>query len=106
MSERGTRLESSDLTFGPVGRALATGVLFAVLAWFVVFAGIFGLAGAFVWIGWVMRPALRDIWRPAALPATDLTRLRDATARDLEQQRRPEVPHPVFDEERKAPKRW
>jgi hypothetical protein len=84
MSERGSRGQSSVVTFGPVGRVVATVVLLAVLAWFVMFAGMFGLAGAVIWIGWVMRPALRDIWRRAELPSTDLTRLRETTARELE----------------------
>lgn len=106
MSERGTRFERSVLTFGPVGRVLLTLGLVAVLAWFVLFAGLFGLVGAVVWIGWVMPMALRDIWRPAALPATDLTRLRDEVAHELEQQQRPRADHPAFDQDRPPPSRW
>jgi hypothetical protein len=106
MSERGTRLQVSVVTFGPVGRVVATAVVLAVLAWFVMFDGIFGVVGAVIWIGWVMRPALRDIWRRAELPATDLTRLRDTTTRELEQQQRPSGSHPAFDQESDHPKRW
>lgn len=82
--EQGNRRQSSVVTFGPVGRVLTTAVLVAVLAWFVLFAGAFGLVGAVVWAGWVLPRALRDTWRRAPLPSTDLTRLRDQTRRELE----------------------
>ncbi|MDX6266496.1 MAG: hypothetical protein QOD70_1236 [Frankiales bacterium] len=80
--EQGNRRQSSVVTFGPVGRVLTTGVLFGVLAWFLQ-AGLFGLVGAFVWGGWIMPRALRDTWRRAPLPSTELTRLRDQTRREL-----------------------
>jgi hypothetical protein len=75
--ERGNRRQRSVTTFGPVGRLLATGAVLLVLAWFLLFGGFFGVAGAVIWVGWVMPRALRDVWRRAELPSTDLTRLRD-----------------------------
>lgn len=104
MSVRGNRFQSSVLTFGPVGRLVATVAVLAVLYWFVMVAGMFGLVGAVVWIGWVMPKALRDIWRPAALPATDLTRLRDAAIR--EHAPGPSEAHPLFDADQPPPPRW
>jgi hypothetical protein len=106
MSEPGSRFQASVLTFGPVGRVLATLVLFAVLAWFLLYGGLFGIVGALVWGGRVIPLALRDVWRRAALPATDLTRLRDEAAREAEDLRRVREDHPVFDPERPPPPRW
>ena len=57
-------------TFGPVGRVVATAALLGVLAWFVLFAGVFGLVGAVVWVGWVLPRGLRDIWRGALVGRT------------------------------------
>ena len=68
-------------TFGPVGRVVATAVLLAVLAWFLVDGGVFGVVGAVVWAGWVLPRGLRDVWRKAELPETDLTRLREESRR-------------------------
>jgi len=107
VSEHGSRFERSVLTFGPLGRTIATLLVLLVLAWFVMFGGAFGLViGAVVWLGWVMPRALRDIWRRAALPSTDLTQLRDETARQLALEQRPQVAHPVFDQEQPPPGRW
>ncbi|MCU1624925.1 MAG: hypothetical protein JWL79_3770 [Frankiales bacterium] len=91
--ERGNRRQPSVTTFGPVGRLLATGAVLLVLAWFLLFGGFFGLAGAVIWVGWVMPRALRDVWRRAELPSTDLTRLRDE-ARGVE--RPPGETHLLF----------
>lgn len=106
MSERGSRFQSSVLTFGPVGRVVVTGVLLAVPAWFLLYAGVYGLVGCAIWVTTVLPWALRDTWRPAALPPTDLTRLRDETAREAENQRRQRPDHPVFDPEQPPPTRW
>ena len=81
--DKGNRRQSSVVTFGPLGRVLTTVALLAVLAWFLR-SGIFGLVGALVWAGWILPRALRDTWRRAPLPSTDLTRLRDETRRALE----------------------
>src|SRR3954454_1119186 len=106
MSERGNRLQSSVLTFGPVGRVVCTLVIVGVLAWFVLYGGLFGMAAAVIWCGWVLPRALRDTWRRAALPATDLTRLRDETARQLADEQRPLRSHALFDPDASPPKRW
>lgn len=85
--ERGSRWQTSVTTFGPVGRVVVTALLLAVLAWFLLYAGVFGLVGAVVWVGWVLPRALRDVWRRAELPATGLTRLRDETRREQPQEK-------------------
>jgi hypothetical protein len=106
MAELGNRRQASVLTFGPFGRLLCTALLLAVLAWFLLYAGLYGVVGAVVWIGGIMPRALRDIWRRAALPATDLTRLRDATARELALRDRPLKTHAAFDADAPPPRRW
>ena len=106
MSEPGSRLQASVLTFGPVGRVGCTLLLFGVLAWFLVYGGLFGIAGAFIWCGWVLPRALRDTWRRAELPATELTRLRDDAARQVAEQERPRPPHAALDPEGERPTRW
>jgi hypothetical protein len=106
MSRRGNRLQSSVLTFGPLGRIISSVLVFGVLAWFLMYGGLFGLAGAVVWVGWVMPRALRDIWRRAALPPTDLDKLRAETDRRLRDEERPRAPHPVFDPDADHPTRW
>lgn len=106
MSEPGSRFASSVLTFGPLGRILCTLGLFAVLAWLVLFGGLFGLAGAVVWVGWIMPRALRDTWRRAALPDTDLTRLRKQAAREAAERQRIRADHPAFDQDSEPPARW
>ena len=92
------------LTFGLGGRLVCTALLLAVPVGFVLYAGPFGLMGALVWTGWLLPRALRDTWRRAALPSTELTRLQAAAARELPQ--RVAGPHPVFDPERRFPTRW
>jgi hypothetical protein len=104
VSNSGTRWQSSVLTFGPVGRLVCTVLLLLVLVWFVVYAGPFGLVGVVVWAGWVLPRALRDTWRRAPLPDTDLSRLREIAAREaLEPEQRA---HPVFDPDHQPPGRW
>lgn len=103
MSNHGTRWQSSVVTFGPVGRVAWTLALLAVLVWFVLYTGPFAIVGLVVWLGWVLPWAVRDLWRRAPLPETELSRLRDETARAA---REPEkAPHPVFTDERPPP-RW
>lgn len=106
VSEPGSRFESSVLTFGPLGRVACTFVLLAVLGWLVLYGGLFGLAGAVIWVGWVMPLALRDIWRRAALPETDLTRLRKQSAVEARERMRTREDHPALDPEAKPPGRW
>lgn len=87
MAERGTRFQRSVVTFGPVGRVVATVLAVAPLWWLVFGAGVLGIVGAAMWLFFVLPRALADIWRPALLPTTDLTRLRDAAHREAELQR-------------------
>ncbi|HUR15273.1 MAG TPA: hypothetical protein VM097_12360 [Mycobacteriales bacterium] len=106
MSEPGSRLQASVLTFGPVGRVITTLVLLAVPAWFLLYGGLFGLVGVVTWVGWVLPRALRDTWRRAALPSTELTRLRDEAARQAQDERRARADHPAFDQDQPPPSRW
>ena len=106
MAERGTRWQSSVLTFGPVGRIVASTLITLVLAWFLYYGGLWGIPGVVIWGGYFMPRALRDIWRPAALPSTDLTRLRDEAAPEAELKNRPEQTHIAFDPDQPPPTRW
>ena len=91
------------MTFGPVGRVVATTMLFAVAAWFLFFGGLFGIAGLVVWCGTIMPRALRDLWRRAPEVATDLTRLRDESRRQAQVR---EAEHPLFGKDPEPPARW
>ena len=91
------------MTFGPVGRVLCTVVLLGVPLWLAVLGGVTGLVGAVVWCGWVAPRGLRDTWRRAPLPATDLTRLEEQSRRAAAP---PPGPHPVVGEQPEAPRRW
>jgi hypothetical protein len=106
MAERGSRWQSSVLTFGPVGRLVATAFLALVLVWFLLYAGLWAIPGVVIWAGFVMPRALRDVWRPAALPADDLTRLRDEAAREAALRDRSERTHLAFDPDQPPPARW
>ena len=106
MSERGGRLQSSVLTFGPVGRVVCTLVVLGIPVWSALAGGLFGLVGAAVWLCAVAPRALRDTWRPAALPATDLTRLRDEAARQRAAEQEPVRNHLLFDPDGEPPTRW
>jgi hypothetical protein len=99
-------VQSSVTTFGLFGRLVCTVFLLGVLAWFLLYGGLFGLAGAIIWIGWILPRALRDVWRRAALPSTELTQLRDSTARELAESQTPQRSHPVFDKDNGHPPRW
>lgn len=99
-------MQSSVVTFGLTGRVLCTALVLGVLAWFLLFGGLFGVAGAVVWIGWIMPWSLRDIWRRAELPPTALSRLQQATAREIAEQNRSREDHPAFGEEQRPPTRW
>ena len=101
MVERGTRWERSVLTFGLPGRLLATVLLLAPL-WLFWQSGIYGLVGLVIWVWRLLPWALADVWRPAVLPSTDLTRLRDAARREAELARRP----PAAESRPEPPKRW
>lgn len=94
------------VTFGPIGRLVATAVVGSVLLWFLLYAGLWGWPGLLIWGGYYMPRALRDIWRPAALPPTDLTRLRDETARQAAAEARPLGQHLALNPDQAPPTRW
>jgi hypothetical protein len=60
---RHSRWAASSITFGPVGRLVATALMFLPLWWSVYYAGPFGIVGLVVWGGVWLPKALRDIWR-------------------------------------------
>ena len=90
----GSRWVRSDVTFGPVGRLVATGLALAPVWWFVVYGGVFGIVGLIVWVPFLLPWVLRDIWR------------RVPDGREL-----PHLSWPDHDadggiEERRGPSRW
>lgn len=106
MSEPGSRWQKSDVTFGLAGRLFCTLGLIGFPTLLLLYGGLFGAVGTVVWCGWLLPRALRDTWRRAELPPTDLTRLRDETARRDAEERRPRPNHPAFDPNFKPPTRW
>ena len=106
MSRQGSRWQRSVLTFGPIGRLVATGFVVAVLWWFLFPAGIFGLAGAIIWIVFIAPMLLRQIWRPAVLPSTDESRLQERVVRELNADRKPRPDHLAIHPDDKPPARW
>ena len=107
MQVRGSRWARSDLTFGPVGRVVATvGVLIPVW-WLLVWAGPFGF-GCLVIYGFFLVPwALRDIWRPVRRRATEAEELQARLERELARDRAAAAAVPddgITD--RPAPPRW
>ena len=90
-------------TFGPVGRVVMT-VLLLLPIKLLLSAGVFGLVGLVLWLFVFLPMALRDVWRPAALPETDLTRLEAETRRRREWEERSanRVDPPPFE----PPTRW
>lgn len=56
------------MTFGPVGRVAASLAMLVPIWWFVFKAGLFGLAGLFIWTFTFLPMGLRDIWRRAPRP--------------------------------------
>ena len=85
---------------------VGTLLLGAVLWWFVFVAGLWGWPGIVIWGGYLMPKALRDLWRPAALPSTDLTQLRDATIRQRLARNDAATTNPALDPEVRPPSRW
>ncbi|HEU5033891.1 MAG TPA: hypothetical protein VFT62_03930 [Mycobacteriales bacterium] len=124
MAVRGTRLEKSVYTFGPVGRILWTlgglAVLFLLLAPIVrilrgglINAGLGALvplflavAGAILLI-WIFPRYIRDVWQPASVAGDELTELRDQMRREAELQNRiPPESDGANISQRTAPPRW
>lgn len=101
-------MQASTLTFGPFGRVVCTLLLVFPPIFFVVYGGLFGIVGAALWCARILPGGLRDTWRRAALASTELTRLRDETARQLAEQRRHRATHVALDQDQDGtlPTRW
>jgi hypothetical protein len=104
MLVRGSRWSKSDLTFGPVGRVVATVLLLVPLWWFLNGAGIFGLVGVVTYGLFLVPWALRDIWRPVRRTATADEELQARLARELARDRAAEASGDITD--RETPPRW
>ena len=106
VAERGTRWQRSVLTFGPAGRLVATALVLLPALW----AGGLGLPGliaAAMWLLFVVPVALRDVWRRAELPPTELTALRDRAHLEAETRARfesREAPEPITSN--RGQRRW
>lgn len=74
--QRRSRWARSDVTFGPVGRVVASLLMLVPLWWFIKYAGVFGIVGVPIWLVKVLPWGLRDIWRPVKVAATDADRIR------------------------------
>ena len=100
-----SRWAASEITFGPVGRIVATALVVGVVWWLNQVLGIFFLvlAGAFLWQ--VVPQALRDIWRPVRLPPTEQDAIR-AKAEAMRLDELPPTPPESPIDERPAPSRW
>ena len=102
-AHRRSRWARSDVTFGPVGRIVVSLLMLVPLWWFIDYAGVFGIVGVPVWLFKVLPWALRDIWRPVCLPASEADVIR-ARAALLEQASAPPAGPSIS--ERQAPTRW
>ena len=74
--QRRSRWAGSEITFGPVGRIVMSLLMLVPAWWFLNYAGIFGVVGIVIWLVKVLPWALRDIWRPVKVPATDSDMIR------------------------------
>ena len=124
MAARGSRLEKSVYTFGPVGRVLWTlgglTVLYLLFSPLVhalraglinsgigVVVPLFKAVAGVILLIWIWPRYLRYVWRPASIAGNELTQLRDQMrreaalqARTAEQSEAPLLP------ERSGPTRW
>jgi hypothetical protein len=95
-----SRWASSPITFGPVGRVVATVLVILPLLWFGLYAGAFGIIGLVVWGGILLPWAMRDIWRPVPTAPLDPLGVGDL----------PPEPAPIDPEtsiqHRAPPRRW
>lgn len=102
-AHRRSRWVSSAVTFGPVGRIVVSLLMLVPLWWFIAYAGVFGIVGVPIWLTKVLPWALRDIWRPVRLPATEADMIR-ARHELLEQASAPPTGPSIND--RQVPTRW
>ncbi|HET6818382.1 MAG TPA: hypothetical protein VFH66_14235 [Mycobacteriales bacterium] len=99
-----SRWVASEVTFGPVGRIIATAVVLGVVCWINNVLGIFGMVFLAIYASQVLPTALRDIWQPVRLPPTE----QDVIRAQADAMRRAEEP-PTSDSPiatRQAPTRW
>jgi hypothetical protein len=73
---RGSRWVRSAVTFGPVGRIVASLLTLLPLWWFLVYAPFGAIVIVPIWLVKILPWALRDIWRPVKLPANDADLIR------------------------------
>jgi len=102
---RKSRFAASEITFGPVGRIVATLVVVGVVWWLNTALGIFGIVFAAAYMREFLPAALKDIWRPVRRRPTE----QDAIRARFEQMRLAEQPptppaSPIA--ERDVPTRW
>jgi hypothetical protein len=102
-AHRRSRWATSAVTFGPVGRMVASLLLLLPLWWFINYAGVFGLVGAVIWILKILPWGLRDVWRPVRVPANEADVIR---ARAEMMQGADTPPDAPSINERPALKRW
>jgi len=62
---RTSRLAASELTFGPIGRPIATIVFLSPVFWALDLAGVFGVLFAVPYLVMVVPQGLRWLWQPA-----------------------------------------
>ena len=99
-----SRWAASEITFGPVGRIVATLLVVGVVLWLNRVLGVFFLV--LVGVLWQVVPqALRDIWRPVRRSPTEQDVIR-ARAEEMRLDELPPTPPANPISERQAPRRW
>lgn len=123
MAIRGSRLEKSVYTFGPLGRVLWTlgglTVLYLLLSPIVrllraglINAGLGAVVSLFLAVAglillvWIFPRFIRDVSQPASLAGNELTELRDEMRRDAELQMNMPTQSDGGLSQRTAPSRW
>jgi len=93
----------SAVTFGPVGRVVVSVLMLVPLWWFLVYAPFGAIVFVPIWLVKILPWALRDVWRPVRLPASDADVIR--AKHELLEQVESAPAHPTINE-RPAPQRW
>ena len=101
---RRSRWTSSAVTFGPVGRLVASVLLLVPLAWMVLYDGFFAIVSVPIWLFVILPWGLRDIWRAVRLPASEADEIRARIAADGAS--RPETDGSDDIARRASPRRW
>lgn len=103
MQVDGSRWARSEVTFGPVGRVVATIVVLLPLVWLLTSAGLYGIVGVVIYGTTLVPWALRDIWRRTRRAATEDELLQARLAAELARDRATEQ---AAAEDRTPPTRW